>query len=291
MSILLTGANGYLGSRVACALAAQGLAWFTVQGRLQDLSPASVQADCVLHCAGRLRNQPTRVWSDNLEASAALARALVSPAHVVFVSTRAVYAWRAERSGRAEAWGAQSWVDEAAAPEPWDAYGASKWAAEQVWLRSEHRSTLCRVPTLFGHPERAGCFLDRALRSIARGNPLEVAIPDRLEDALDVDALASALVMLASDPQLHADQSGPPQRTLWNIAPPARSLHAMMRAFAQEAGVSEAIFGWRRLPIPATPLLNSDAFRRAYAGWRPPDDAAVCQRVLDAMGAQKPVRE
>ena len=279
MRILLTGGNGYLGSRVACALAAQGLSWFTIQGRLQDLSPSSIQADCVLYCAGRLRNQPSRVWSDNLDASAALASALVSPAHVVFVSTRSVYPLQTYPLG------VQSWVDEATAPEPWDAYGESKWAAEQVWLRSQHRSSLCRVPTLFGHAEREGCFLDRALRIIARGDSLEVAIPDRLEDALDVDALASALVMLAIGLKPHADPTGLPQQTIWNIAPPARSLHAMLCAFARVAGVSEAIFGWRSLPIPATPLLNSEAFRRAYADWHPLEDAAVCQRVLDALGA------
>ncbi len=89
--ILLTGERGYLGSAVAAALEAAGLAWAPLGTRLEQIEPGSLQADAVIHCAGALRHQAERLQRDNVEGTEKLLAGLRGNARVLFASSRSVY--------------------------------------------------------------------------------------------------------------------------------------------------------------------------------------------------------
>lgn len=241
MGLLLTGASGYIGSRVAAALDRDGIAWQPLRGRLEDLDPGTLAADVVIHCAGALRSRPAQLASANTLGTARLAAALRDPARIVFLSTRSVY----PLNGHAV-------VDERVPPAPFDEYGRTKLAAEEALRRSRHQVVLLRVCGVFGHPERNGVFLDRAVDLALAGEAVPVASPDRLEDHVAVDWLADAVIRAAHTP----DTRG---RVL-NVAGPARSLDGTLAALGRAVS---AVTGRRMrsvptpLPVPATPLLDA----------------------------------
>lgn len=263
-TLLITGAAGYLGSRVAAAAQAQGIDWAPVPGRLQALAPHSLQAQSLIHCAGRLRAQGMQVWDDNAVATAALARALRPGVHGVFVSSRSVYPLVPEGQALPS-------VRENHPVAPWDDYGASKAAAEASLQQSGQPWTICRVPTLFGHPERHGCFLDRAADLALRQGQLALAQPERDEDALDVEALAAALLLLALGP------APAPDCRIWHIAGPRRPLRGVLNAVLDSLGPSKARPALidTPMPTPRTPLLDAAAFRAAFPQWTVRPDAQI----------------
>jgi len=217
-AVLLTGANGYLGSAVAAELTRQRIAWSPLAGRLQDIPAASLAPDCVIHCAGALRHQAERLQHDNVLGTARLLAGLRTPARIVFASSRSVY------GAPAGALCAES--DE---PAPRDDYGRSKYAAEQL-LRDSGLPTLCsRLSTLFGAAPRGDCpaLPNLALRRWQRGEPVQLVAGDFEVDYLAVGDAARLLVALAQQPQWPAD--------VLNLPGPQRGLHALMQQLAGAA--------------------------------------------------------
>ena len=249
--------------------------WAPVPGRLQALAPRSLQADSLIHCAGRLRGHGSRVWDDNVGATTALVHALHPDVHGVFVSSRSVYPLVPEGQDLPS-------VREDHPVAPWDDYGDSKAAAERSIAESGRRWTICRVPTLFGHPNRSGCFLDRASEMALGQGHLAIAQPERDEDALDVEALAAALVMLALAPP------PPEDLKIWHIAGPRRPLRGMLHAVLDSLGTDLPRPALIDTPLntPRTPLLDASAFRAAFPLWAVRPDAQIFaeRRQLAALG-------
>jgi nucleoside-diphosphate-sugar epimerase len=92
--------------------------------------------------------------------------------------------------------------DESAKPQPEDAYGVSKWEAEQALIRvtSEEgpESVILRPPLVYG-PGVKGNFL-RLMHWTARGVPLPLASVDNRRSMIAVDNLADALVTAGTSP-------------------------------------------------------------------------------------------
>lgn len=239
--LLLTGASGYIGSRVARALDGANVPWRALGGRLAEIERSALDVDVVIHCAGALRSRPDALTSTNRDGTARMLAGLRRRARVVLLSTRSVYAQDGART-----------VDEAAPTAPFDEYGRSKLAAEDLLRGSVHRGIILRVTGVFGHPERDGVFLDHAVGMAMSGRPIPVADPDRPEDAVAVDWLAGAVVRAAT--------TGDADAGTLHLAGPVRPLSGVVAALGRAVTATTGRpVGTVPLPLPppTRPLLDA----------------------------------
>lgn len=92
--------------------------------------------------------------------------------------------------------------DESSRPKPEDAYGMSKWEAEQTLFQIAQQegmdSTILRAPLVYG-PGVKGNFL-RLMHWVARGVPLPLASINNYRSLISVENLADAIVAAAEAP-------------------------------------------------------------------------------------------
>ncbi|MFK7988894.1 MAG: NAD-dependent epimerase/dehydratase family protein [Sandaracinaceae bacterium] len=160
--ILVTGAGGFIGARVAAGLSDRGHAVRRWDHRTPDLRDPAARAtlvkgaSAVVHCAAELEPDadPTAVHAINHLATVALAEdaARAGASHFVFLSSQAAIGWRADAG----------LVDESTTCAPSTVYGASKRAAE-VALEAANlgtcRWTALRPPTVYAAEERRNFLL------------------------------------------------------------------------------------------------------------------------------------
>jgi dTDP-4-dehydrorhamnose reductase len=193
-TVLVTGATGHLGARVAARAAASGLSvtgtYHTAPApaateRLDIRDRAAVQAlvgrvrpDVVIHtAAGR---DDWRTMADGA-AHVALAAAAAG-ARLVHVSTDAVFSGRQVR------------YDEAALPDPVYRYGAAKAAAETAVAAVDPLAALIRTSLILGHG--AGQH-ERLTHDLAAGRVRGALFTDMVRMPVHVDDLADALLEVA----------------------------------------------------------------------------------------------
>jgi nucleoside-diphosphate-sugar epimerase len=273
--ILLTGASGYLGSRVAACLRHQGLPFDVLPCRLEDIVPASLPYHYVIHCAGKTsRSSEVDFFSANTQGTIRLLDGLSPLARVVFVSTRKVYPKITDVC-----------IDEDHDTGPWDDYGASKLAAEQRLRASRRDVVIFRAGTMFGHPSRNGKFPDLALQGALAGQSIALAMPSRREDYLDVDLMAALLVQACSD--------GPHWGQVFNISGPVRELDGMLDALNRASlDVCATPITVRRtpFPIPCFPWLDVRKLQSYFPGHQQLDDQQIFSRML-RVRLNKPVND
>lgn len=265
--ILLTGASGYIGSRVAACLRRQDIPFDVLPCRLEDIVPASLPNRCVIHCAGKIcRGGEVDFLAGNARGTESLLNGLGPNTRVVFVSTRRVYPKLADIS-----------IDEVHDTGPWDDYGASKLAAEQSLQASGKDFVIFRAGTMFGHPSRNGSFPDLALKAALHGQTITLATPPRREDYLDVDLMAALLVQACSD--------GPHWGHVFNISGPVRELGGMLEALNQAClelrSTSIAVRG-ASFPIRHAPWLDIRKLQSYFPSHPQLDDVQIFRRMLRA---------
>lgn len=216
-TVAVTGANGFVGRALCKHLRARGLsvraltrsasgaedAW-----AVGDLGPGtdwgqSLQGvDCVVHCAARVHmvhdTDPDPLQSFrrvNVEGSRflAIAAAAAGVRRLVFLSSLKVHGERTEP-------GHPFTSDMAPAPE--DAYGQSKWEAEQA-LHEVAASTglelvVVRPPLVYGPGVKAN-FL-RLMNAVARGTPLPLGSVDNRRSLLALGNLTDLLLQCVEQP-------------------------------------------------------------------------------------------
>ena len=220
--VLVTGATGFvgralcarlaeLGFSVRCAVrnppSAQSHSTFetVVTGELGTDSnwPEALQGIAIVfHLAARthvLHETADDAYTEyrriNVEGTRSLAQAAVRAdvRRMVFLSSIKVTGEHTEGQP----------YSEASAPQPEDAYGVSKWEAEQALCAIAHGSSLApvilRPPLVYGAGVK-GNFL-RLMRWIDRGVPVPFASINNRRSLIFVDNLADALVTAATSPQ------------------------------------------------------------------------------------------
>lgn len=272
--ILLTGARGYLGSAIGAALAQRGLAFAALPCRLESLETGALRGyRKVIHAAGAIRRHgDAAIEVANRQGTARLLAALAEAPPLLFISSRSVYGHRAP--GHA--------CRESDPPQPVDAYGRSKLAAEVAIGASGLPYSILRVPTLIGDsPAGIGhSFYAQVLRDFWAGQAVTRFVPDPWPDTLDVQALADLCARWAQDPGL-------PWPGIHNIAGPRRSLHETLAAFATVAarhGAQPRIIDRMAEPTP-WPVLDDQRFRDAGGLLLQRSDEAIaeaCWAVLQA---------
>lgn len=222
-SVLVTGANGFVGRSVCRALATRGHQATALVRRsgsgavagvrewchakpdfngLQHAWPDDFSPDCVVHLAARVHvmsdeaPDPLAAFCEtNVEGTLRVARAAFAHGakRLVFVSSiKAV----AETDGGVP-------LTETTAAAPGDPYGRSKLAAEQaLWrLREETQCevVVVRPPLVYG-PGVGANFL-QMLNALSRGVPLPLGSVAARRSMIYVENLADALVQCATDPR------------------------------------------------------------------------------------------
>ena len=215
--VAVTGANGFVGHALCRHLRATGVSVRALtrsasasehEWAVDDLGPgtrwgASLRgADCVIHCAARVHvvqdKDPHPLQSYrrvNVEGSRSLALAAVDAGvrRLVFLSSLKVHGERTEP-------GHPYTADMAPAPE--DAYGQSKWEAEQALSKISRQTGLelvvVRPPLVYGPGVRAN-FL-QLMKAVARGMPLPLGSVDNRRSFLALDNLTDLLQVCATHP-------------------------------------------------------------------------------------------
>lgn len=305
--ILVTGANGFVGKALCRALADGG---HTVTGLVRQAGgcfgdvhewvdagkdfegvktswPEGLRPESVVHLAARVHvlnddavDPDAAFHATNVEGTLRVAEAALQNGARRFVFVSSIKALAEADSGRP--------LREDDPPAPQDAYGRSKYAAEQALLRFGQETGLdvviARPPLVYG-PEVRANFL-RLMDAVWRGIPLPLGSVSAKRSLVYVGNLADALARCATDPRAAHQCFHIADGDDSTVAGLARSLGRHLRRPA------------RLVPLPASWLrvagrvthrspqverlvgsLQVDSGRiRSVLGWQPPysiDDGLV----------------
>jgi dTDP-4-dehydrorhamnose reductase len=195
MRILITGANGQLGSALQQALAGEELI-------LKDLpefdltDPAcegqirAARPDVILH-VGAYTNvdgaerEPDRARAVNVQGTTFVARAAETlRARLVYVSTDYVFDGRKTNP-----------YTEADAPHPLNQYGLSKYEGEQMALKLCRNTLVVRTAWLYGH---AGQNFVKTIMRLANERPVLEVVADQRGCPTNAEDLARAIKKLSA---------------------------------------------------------------------------------------------
>ncbi|PLZ00572.1 NAD-dependent dehydratase [Burkholderia sp. WAC0059] len=220
--ILVTGANGFVGQALCRLLIARGHAvtalvrtpggcvdgvveWVDTSedyARVADTWPATLRPDCIVHLAARVHvMRDNAVGPDaafhrtNVDGTLRVARAALQHGVSRFVFASSIKAVADTDHGHP--------LNEQDTPQPQDAYGRSKLAAErslwQLHATTGLDVTIVRPPLVYGPHVRAN-FL-RMLDAVHRGLPLPLGAVTAQRSMVYIDNLADALSHCAIDPR------------------------------------------------------------------------------------------
>lgn len=191
MAVVLTGANGFVGSRVACVLSARGI---EVLPFTRGVSPVPLlqRANVLIHLAARVHVMDERspfplleFRQVNVVATSGLARqaAAAGVKRFIFMSSVKV-------NGEATALGCPfTELDHA---NPNDAYGVSKWEAEQalrqIALETGMELVIIRPPLVYGPGVKAN--FAKLMLAVLNRWPLPFGAIKNLRSLVGLDNLA-----------------------------------------------------------------------------------------------------
>ena len=206
-TLLLTGATGFLGARLAPGL---GSRWKVVRAsrraegpdsvRLDLEEPASVRAafaavrpSAVVHCGGAARpdeceTDPAMARRLNPEAARLVAElSAAAGARLVHLSTDLVFD------------GEKGWYDEDDEVRPLSVYGRTKLEAEEAVLSRAPGSVVLRVSSVYGRPLGGRpCFVDEWRAALSAERPI-AAFTDQWRTSTDGDQLPEVIGRLLND--------------------------------------------------------------------------------------------
>lgn len=263
-TLLLTGATGFLGLRLAPELASQ---WTVVRASRTATGPGSVRLDledpesvlraydsvrpdAVVHSGAMARPdecevEPSRAQRVNVDSARVLAQACGrTGARMVHLSTDLVFD------------GKKGFYDEDAPVGPTTVYGRTKVASEEAVLTAAPGAVVLRVSSLYGRPIGAPrCFIDVLRDTLSRGEPTG-AFEDEWRSPTTADRLHEVILKVLAEPDLEGvyHWAGPDRVTRFEMAV------ALCRAFGWDEGLlrrTRAADQKRPAPRPRDTTLDS----------------------------------
>lgn len=226
MNVLITGANGFVGTALCRRLRASGATVFgTVRSEkaaaqlidgvqpvvmsLENLSPLESLAgrcECIVHLAARVHQMKEssadprdEYFAVNTHATENLARWGATHGVRRFVSLSSI-----KVNGEGQDFETRPHIySEQDIPAPQDVYGVSKWEAEQALHRISRETGLESVilrPTLIYGPQVRANFL-QLMRLVKSGLPLPLSRISNARSLLFVENLTDAIQVCLSDPR------------------------------------------------------------------------------------------
>lgn len=211
MTVLLTGASGFIGSSINQAAHAKGMAVRALhrqprglQGEMcgdllmDDATPFVAGVDSVVHTASRTSGSEAEVWAANVDATKNLVRAAAKHGiPVLYVSTTGVYGHSA------------GWFGDPATMtrSPSSALSQARAAAEDIVLQAG--GTVLRPHVVYGVGDR---WVVPPLVELMQRAHAWIGEPDIHVAAIDVNRLAAAVLGVlgkAAPPVMHAAEPGP----------------------------------------------------------------------------------
>lgn len=241
MRILITGANGQLGSELCRALSGETIIAEDLPSF--DLTRAGISEEIVEACpdviihAGAYTDvdgaerEPDRATAVNVRGTEQVAKAAVrAGARLLYLSTDYVFDGLRQEPYR-----------EQDVPRPVNHYGLTKWQGEQVVLSSGAKALVVRTAWLFG---RSGKNFVKSIMRAAQSQPCLKVVNDQRGCPTYAEDLAQAIVFL-----LHRDVDGIVHVTNRG----ACTWHEFAEAIVQEMGLS----------VPVLPITTEQAGRLA----------------------------
>ncbi|NJB69514.1 nucleoside-diphosphate-sugar epimerase [Desulfobaculum xiamenense] len=267
-TVLVTGHTGYLGSCLAAQFAAGGWNVDVLPNRLENLTAQSIRADAVVHAAAALRHRHADLMRVNAEGTANLLAALTGDPFVVHISTRSVFRPQPDPTP----------LDETARPDPQDAYGESKLAAEGVVSASGLRHVIIRSTGLSGvSPSGEGRGVLTRMAGYALRAGRMCIHPTASIDTLHVRDLARCIVRLCESP---------PEDRLLHAAGPrvslAQAAQAVCEAVRDVTG-RECVIDEDDGPAPPGVLLDSRRIMQAGYLRHETSLDATCREIATAL--------
>lgn len=243
LRVLVTGANGFVGSTIAAHCQRAGMHVSTTGRTLRDaehlpryvtadlteensLTEMMFDIDAVVHAAG-LAHQFDKGLGDapfmavNVRGTENAARSAVMSGvkHFVLISSVSVYGAHEESS-----------CDESAACRPHGPYAQSKFEAEQraveIFKDTGTCLTILRLATVYGEGDRGN--VARLMRAIERGRFLWIGKGTNRKSLIHCDDVARACVVV-----LASTCAG---TNIYNVSAPVRKMHEVVEGLAAALG-------------------------------------------------------
>jgi nucleoside-diphosphate-sugar epimerase len=244
LSVLVTGANGFVGSAIALLCQQQSMRvsatgrtsvnaenlpnYFTADVTAPDsLAGAMKGVDAVVHAAGlahqfdKGRDDASRFMSINASGAEHVARTAreAGVRHFILISSVSVYGAHEESA-----------CDEETPCRPQDAYAQSKHEAErraiEIFKETNTCLTILRLATVYGEGDRGNIL--RLIRTIDRGRFIWIGRGENRKSLIHVEdaARACTAVLLSPCEGIH----------VYNVSAPAQKMHEIVGGIAAALG-------------------------------------------------------